>query len=96
MSKTEVHITHLLDITQGWMDAIMSKHFPKYYFQQFSMHSFFLSCFRASYQAHWGFGEEYNLNVLKEINVTESYLGLDQVIRYCDEKESLQDCKTKL
>ena len=40
--------------------------------------------------------EEYILNVLKEINVTESYLGLDQVIRYCDEKESLQDCKTKL
>ena len=31
---------------------------------------------------------EYNLDTLKEIEVTESYLGLDQYVRECQEKES--------
>ena len=38
---------------------------------------------------------EYNLNVLKEIKVTESYLGLDKDIRNCQNYESLFKCGTK-
>ena len=38
---------------------------------------------------------EYNLNVLKEIQVTESYLGLDQDIRNCQNEESLFKCGTR-
>ena len=93
MSKTEVHITHLLDITQGWTQSCQNT------FQNitFSNSACIPSFFHVLEPVIKLIGEgEYNLNVLKEINVTESYLGLDQVIRYCDEKESLQDCKTKL
>ena len=40
---------------------------------------------------------EYNLNVLKEIRVTESYLGLDQNIRGChDEKIDKTESKRRL
>ena len=37
---------------------------------------------------------EYNLNVLKEIKVTESYLGLDENITGCHNEESFM-CTTK-
>ena len=36
---------------------------------------------------------EYNFNVLKEIRVTESYLGLDQAIRRCLNERNINDLK---
>ena len=39
---------------------------------------------------------EYNLNVLKEIKVTDSYLGLDQDRRECQNKEPFYNCTTRL
>ena len=38
---------------------------------------------------------KYNLNVLKEISVTDSYLGLDQSTRRCQNEEPLNDCMTR-
>ena len=38
---------------------------------------------------------EYNLNALKEIRVTESYLGLDQDVRGCQNEEPLKNCTTR-
>ena len=38
---------------------------------------------------------EYNLNVMKEVKVTDSFLGLDQVVRGCQNQESLHDCSTR-
>ena len=38
---------------------------------------------------------EYNLNVLKEISVTDSYLGLDQEDRHCQNKEPHGNCTTR-
>ena len=38
---------------------------------------------------------KYNLNALKEIDVTESYLGLDQDVRGCQNKESYHNCTTR-
>ena len=38
---------------------------------------------------------EYNLNVLNEIAVTDSYLGLDSNIRKCQNVESLHNCTTR-
>ena len=38
---------------------------------------------------------KYNLNALKEIDVTESYLGLDQDVRGCQNKESFHNCTTR-
>ena len=38
---------------------------------------------------------EYNLNALKVIEVTESYLGLDEHIKGCQTEESLHDCNTR-
>ena len=38
---------------------------------------------------------EYNLNALKEIRVTDSYLGLDQDVRQCHIGESLKTCTTR-
>ena len=38
---------------------------------------------------------EYNLDVLKEIRVTDSYLGLDQEDRGCQNDEPLQNCTTR-
>ena len=40
-------------------------------------------------------GKEYNLNILKEVKVTESFLGLDKDVTQCQNKESYNDCKTK-
>ena len=37
----------------------------------------------------------YNLNVLKEIKVTESYIGLDQEVTKCQSKESFYTCTTR-
>ena len=39
---------------------------------------------------------EYNLNVVKEIAVTDSYMGLDQDVRGCQNKEPYDDCTTKI
>ena len=39
---------------------------------------------------------EYNLNVVKEIEVTDSYMGLDQDVRGCQNKEPYDDCTTKI
>ena len=38
---------------------------------------------------------EYNLNVLKEIKATDSYLGLDQDVRKCQNDEPLFNCTTR-
>ena len=38
---------------------------------------------------------EYNLNALKEITVTESYLGLHQAIRGCQNDEPIDNCTTR-
>ena len=40
-------------------------------------------------------GIEYNLNNVKEIKVTDEFLTLDKMTINCQNKESLQDCKTK-
>ena len=39
---------------------------------------------------------EYNLDVLKEVKVTDSYLGLDQDIRDCQNEEPYHNCTTRL
>ena len=38
---------------------------------------------------------EYNLNDLKEIKVTESYLGLHDDIRVCSTEGSIHNCTTR-
>ena len=38
---------------------------------------------------------EYNLNTLKEIKVSDSYLGLDQDERGCQDEEPLYNCSTR-
>ena len=38
---------------------------------------------------------EYNLNDLKEIKVTDSYLGLDEHVRGCQNEKSFHNCTTK-
>ena len=40
-------------------------------------------------------GNEYNLNNVKEISVTDDFLTLDKSIIKCQNEESLQDCKTR-
>ena len=37
----------------------------------------------------------YNLNAVKEIKVTESYLGLDIKYRDCQSEEAIEECTTK-
>ena len=37
---------------------------------------------------------KYNLNAIKEIKVTESFLGLDKDDRSCQNHEYLEDCTT--
>ena len=37
----------------------------------------------------------YNLDSLKEIKVTDSYMGLDQNIRSCQNNEPLENCTTR-
>ena len=38
---------------------------------------------------------EYNLNALTEIQVTDSYLGLDQDLRKCQNEEPFYNCTTR-
>ena len=38
---------------------------------------------------------QYNLNALKEIRVTDSYRGLDQDIKGCQDEEPILNCKTR-
>ena len=58
---------------------------------QFSLHKHFLYLEPVKL-----IGEgEYNLNVLKESIATDSYLGLDQNIRKCQNEESLYNCTTR-
>ena len=44
---------------------------------------------------HLKFGHEYNLNNVKEIEVTDEFLNLDKIIKQCQNDESLEDCKTR-
>ena len=37
---------------------------------------------------------KYNLNAVKEIKVTESYLGLDESVKDCQTEESIENCMT--
>ena len=39
---------------------------------------------------------KYNLNVLKEIEVSDDFLGLDQEQKECQNETTLQECKSKL
>ena len=40
-------------------------------------------------------GNEYNLNNVKEIKISDEFLSLDKAIIKCQNKESLQDCQTR-
>ena len=40
-------------------------------------------------------GNEYNLNNVKEIEVTDEFLALEKTIINCQNTESLEDCKTR-
>ena len=43
------------------------------------------------------FGEgQYNLNNIKEISVTDSFMGFDRETRKCQTIETYNDCKTRL
>ena len=43
------------------------------------------------------FGEgQYNLNNIKEIAVTDSFMGLERETRKCQNIETFDDCKTRL
>lgn len=54
-----------------------------------NLHSSFVDPLQLSFQ------NEYNLNVIKEIEVTESFLTLDEDIRDCQNDESYDECKTR-
>ena len=61
--------------------------------KMFSFLSDFIYCISEPLQL---VGEgEYNLNVLKQIKVTNSYLGLNQETKRCQTKESLDNCRTR-
>ena len=38
---------------------------------------------------------EYNLNIIKEEEVTESFLGMDQSVRGCQNEEHYDECTTR-
>ena len=40
-------------------------------------------------------GKEYNLNNIKEIKVTQDFLGLSKTIRRCQNDESQDECKSR-
>ena len=40
-------------------------------------------------------GGKYNLNNIKEIKVTDSYLGLAQDVKGCQIREELEDCESR-
>ena len=39
---------------------------------------------------------QYNLNNIKEISVTDSFMGLDKNTRHCQNIETFNECKTRL
>ena len=39
---------------------------------------------------------KYNINSIREIKVTKSYLGLSQAVRGCQDGEPILDCTTRL
>ena len=39
---------------------------------------------------------EYNLDSLKEIDVTDHYLGLDENVKMCQHNEALHNCTTMI
>ena len=41
-------------------------------------------------------GKEYNLNIIKEIKVTEDFLALSENIRRCQNDESYDECITRI
>ena len=41
-------------------------------------------------------GGEYNLDSLKDIRVTNSFLNFDESIRDCQDNEPLQNCTTRM
>ena len=41
-------------------------------------------------------GWEYNLNVVKEIKVTKSFLGLDEKTKECQNEMQFEECTTSL
>ena len=41
------------------------------------------------------FENEYNLNVVKEISATESFLSMDRGISKCEDDETYDECVTK-
>ena len=51
-------------------------------------------CFNLDPVALSGEGQ-YNLNILKEIEVTESFIGLDEYVRQCQIVETYDDCTTR-
>ena len=40
-------------------------------------------------------GKQYNLNNVKEISVTDEFLGLDRDVIDCQNDEDYEDCKTR-
>ena len=38
---------------------------------------------------------EYNLNIIKEEEVTETFLGIDQAVRGCQNEEHYDECTTR-
>ena len=43
------------------------------------------------------YGEgDYNLNVVKEVKVTDSFLGLDSDVKGCNMEETFENCTTKI
>ena len=37
----------------------------------------------------------FNLNVIKNVEVTDSFLGLDESLRGCQDRETFVDCTTR-
>ena len=37
----------------------------------------------------------YNLNILKDVEVTDSFLGLDESVRQCQNNEPYDNCTTR-
>ena len=38
---------------------------------------------------------QYNVNNVKELKVTESFLGLDEKVKDCQDNEAIQNCTTR-
>ena len=44
---------------------------------------------------HLEFDNNYNLNVIKEIKTTSSFLSMDENVRKCQDDETFDECVTK-